>query len=93
MKFLVLLIILSTSAFASKMRDDIQSFGQHGDEVTVTFSSHNRVHRIPAGSEAVPCLENAWKSRKPVDVVVNDKSGNIIDCRLAPKKLPGARGY
>lgn len=82
------LILFSLPALASRFADDIQSFGQKGDEITVTFSGHEKVHRMPASSESVPCLENAWKARKPVDVVVDDKNGKILDCKLAPKPLP-----
>lgn len=89
----IFLAALSLPAFASRFADHIRSFEQDSKEVTLTFSNHNKVHRIPAGNSEIPCLENAWKAQKPVDVVFNDKSGNLLECKLAPKMHPGAVGY
>jgi hypothetical protein len=91
MKYLFL-ILISVPAFATQIRDNIKSYGQKGDQVSVTFSQNAGVHRMPASVEAVPCLEDAWKARKPVDVEVNDQTGQITNCKLAPNELPGKAG-
>jgi hypothetical protein len=85
-------MFLSVPAFATHFADDIQSYGQKGDEVTVTFSSHERVHRLKRNDEMIPCLHDAWLARKPVDVTVDDKDGDIINCKLAPRQHPGRAG-
>lgn len=90
MKYFILFLI-SLPAFAGHFSDDIKSYGQKGDEVTVRFSAHEKIYRLPASEAAVPCLEDGWKARKPVDVTVTEK-GTITDCKLAPRALPGAAG-
>ncbi len=93
MKYLFLLpILISFSTYASRFADDVRSFERNGDEITVTFSSHSRVHRLDEKNAMIPCLENAFKAKKPVDVIVNDKDGRVMDCKLAPRMHPGAAG-
>lgn len=91
MKYLIALFI-SLPTFAARFADDIRSLDHNKNEVTVTFSTHTQVHRIPASSHVLPCLENGFKAKKPVDVVISDESGNIIECKLAPRMHPGAVG-
>lgn len=91
MKFLFL-ILLTLPVFASRINDDIKSYGQRGDEISVRFSSHDRVMRMPANSRNEACLRNAWLSKKPVSVEVNDQTGKIVDCDLAPRQHPGRAG-
>ncbi len=91
--FLLFTLTIPFFAQASRFADDVRSIEHNGDEVTVTFSSHNRVHRLKGNSRTIPCLENAFKAKKPVDVVVNDKDGDVLDCKLAPRQHPGAVGF
>lgn len=92
MKFFILIFILSPTAFASKIRDDIRSLERNGNEITMTLKAHADVYRFPASSIAYPCIENAFKANKPVDLVMNDESKRILECRLAPRMHPGAAG-
>ncbi len=91
MKFLILFALLTTTAFASKIRDEIRSLERDGDEVTMTLKSRAEVFRFPAG-QTFPCLDNAHKANKPVDLVMNDKDKRVLECKLAPKMHPGAAG-
>ncbi|MES2525705.1 MAG: hypothetical protein V4598_01405 [Bdellovibrionota bacterium] len=94
MRYLFLLSLFFTlPTYAARFADDVRSLEHDGDEVTVTFSSHSRVHRLTGNHRFIPCLENAYKAKKPVDVVVDDKDGNVTDCKLAPRKVPGAVGF
>ncbi len=93
MKYLFALFIsVSLPTFAARFADDVRSMDLRKREMTVTFANHPQVHRIPAGSVVIPCLENGFKARKPVDVTINDENGNIVECKLAPRMLPGAAG-
>lgn len=91
MKLFILVFLLSPAAFASKIRDDIRTLERNGNEVTMTLRSHAEVFRFPA-SETFPCLENAKKANKPVDLVMNDENKKVLECKLAPRMHPGAAG-
>lgn len=91
MKLFLLVFLLSPAVFASKIRDDIRTLERDGDEVTMTLRSHAEVFRFPA-SHTYPCLENGFKAKKPVDLVMNDKDKRVLECKLAPRMHPGAAG-
>ncbi len=91
MKYLVVFLI-SLPTFAARFADDVRSMDLHKGEIAVTFFTRAQVHRIPAGSAVIPCLENGFKAKKPVVVMVNDENGNIVECKLAPRMHPGAAG-
>ena len=94
MKYLFLFLLpVSLPTFAARFADDVRSMDRSHGEISVTFATHAQVHRIPAGSAVIPCLENGFKAKKPVDVTVNEENGKIVECKLAPRKLPGAVGY
>ncbi len=90
MKYL-LILLLSFPVFAGKIRDHVRTFEKEGTEFSMTLKNHAEVFRFPASEDSIPCLENAFKARKPVDLVVNDKDKEILDCKLAPSIHPGAR--
>lgn len=93
MKYLFfILVLLSLPTFAARFADDVRSMDLHKGEVAVTFRSHAQVYRIPAGGAVIPCLENGFKAKKPVEVTTNDENGNIVGCKLSPRMHPGAAG-
>ena len=91
MKFTILFLI-SFPVFASQFAGDIKSYGQKGDEISVRFSGREKTYTVPADSKTTPCLYDGWLARKPVAIDVDDVSGKMTGCKLAPRMLPGAAG-
>lgn len=89
MKLIFALVLISSAANASKIRDHIRSLDRDGNQVTMTLRNHAQVFRFPA-SETFPCLENGYVARKPVDIIMNDKNEKVLACQLAPQIHPGA---
>ena len=91
MRFFLFIFLLSPAAFAAQIRDYIRSLERSGDEVTMTLQSRAEVFRFPAG-RTLPCLENALKAQRPVDLVMSDEDKRVLECKFAPKMHPGAAG-
>ena len=85
------ILLIISSAFASKILDDIRSLERSGSEVTMTLKSHAGVYRFPA-TNTFPCLENAHKAKKSGDIVMNEDNRKVLECKLAPRMHAEAAG-
>lgn len=68
--------------------DAVRSMDAEGDHFRVTFWESAKVHRIPKSNEHTPCLENGWKSNRPVTLNMSSR-GEVLDCKLFGGTHPG----
>ncbi len=93
MKLLICALSFISLAQASsniKDVDQIKSMKLDGDTYTVLFWNQAQVYKVPKKSKVVPCLENALKAQKGVALEIDPHHGELLDCKLASGKLPGA---
>lgn len=92
MKYLFLFFLLFVSFFANSQRSNViytvRSVDADNGKVMVTFWEDNQVYRFEKNSKVLPCLENAYKAKMKVDLVMNKRSDVIEDCKLAGGGFP-----
>lgn len=93
MKYLLSILLLSTSALAIKnfnVIEEIRTYDADEDrkEIVVTFWGNNKVFRISEGDAAAPCLENAWKSKMQVKLTFEENTDEIKRCKLVSPSAP-----
>lgn len=76
---------------ALSMVDKIRSFEAGSKFYTVTFWEDNRVFRIQNNNALIPCLENSFKSERPVTLGIDKRSQQITECKMFGGTHPGMR--
>ena len=90
MKFLLMVFLSFQVCAATKsVVEQVHSMSLKNGEYTVTFWGNSRVFRLSENDKVAPCLENAVKAKMNVFVQIDSEKGQIQDCKLASKPLPG----
>ena len=76
---------------ALSMVDKIRSFEPGSKFYTVTFHEDNRVFRVQNTNALIPCLENSFKSNRPVTLGIDQRSQQITECKMFGGTHPGMR--
>lgn len=72
------------------MIDEVRSLEQDEimGEIRVTFWGNNKVYQMDESHSAVPCLEEAYKSREQVALSFDQNDRIIVSCRLLNQDMP-----
>lgn len=76
---------------ALSMVDKIRTFEPGSKFYTVTFWEDNRVFRVQNTNALIPCLENSFKSERPVTLGIDKRSQQITECKMFGGTHPGMR--
>ena len=93
MKYLLSLLLLSTSAFAVKKFTVIEEVREIGydegrQELIVSFWGNGKVFRISEGDAVAPCLKNALEAQMQVKLSFEENADDIKGCKLVSPSAP-----
>ena len=93
MKYLLSLLLLSTSAFAVKKFTVIEEvrdidYDESRQELVVSFWGNGKIFRIPQGDAVAPCLRNAHQAQMQVKLSFDENADDIKGCKLVSPAAP-----
>ncbi|WP_408096474.1 hypothetical protein ACJVC5_15650 [Peredibacter sp. HCB2-198] len=93
MKYLLSLLLLSTSAFAVKKFNVIEEVrdidvDESRQELIISFWGNGKVFRISEGDAVAPCLKNAYEAQMQVKLTFEENADDIKGCKLVSPSAP-----
>lgn len=93
MKYLLSLLLLSTSAFAVKKFSVVEEireidYDDSRQEMIVSFWGNGKVFRISEGDAVAPCLKNAFQAQMQVKLSFEENADDIKGCKLVSPSAP-----